>query len=271
MMDTEALARAIRRHCLTMTHRANASHVGSALSMADLVAVLYGQVMRIDPAHPKHPDRDRFILSKGHACTAVYAVLAEMGYFERSELAHFGEDQSRFMTHISHKVPGVEFSTGSLGHGLPFGVGKALAARRRGAPWRTYVLVGDGELAEGSHWEAALFAAHHGLDNLVLIVDANNLQSLTTVDATLRLDPLCDKFRAFGWAVREVDGHAHPELKTALSATPWECTRPSLLIARTLKGKGVSFMEGSVHWHYKSPNAQQLALALAELETPPHA
>lgn len=265
MIDTLVLAREIRADALRMVHRAKASHIGSALSIADIVAVLYGAVMTVDPDHFDTEHRDRFILSKGHACVAVYAALAAMGFFPREALLTYGQDHSAFMNHISHKVPGVEFSTGSLGHGLPFGVGKALAARRRQQGWRTFVQMSDGELGEGSNWEAMMFAAHHQLDNLVAIVDYNKLQSLTTVDKTLRVEPLADKVRAFGWAVREVDGHAHLALRDALSQIPWEAGKPSLLIAHTTKGKGVSFMENSVDWHYRSPSADQLAQALEEL------
>lgn len=265
MTDTAALARQMRASALQMVHRAKASHIGSALSICDIVAVLYGSAMRVDPEHPSADDRDRFILSKGHACVAVYAALAARGFISESDLLSYGQDHSMLMNHISHKVAGVEFSTGSLGHGLPFGVGKALAAKRRGLDWRTFVVMSDGELGEGSNWEALMFAAHHQLDNLVGIVDYNKLQSLTTVDATLRLEPLAAKFEAFGWAVREVDGHDHPALASALSDVPWSKGRPSMLLAHTVKGKGVSFMENKVEWHYRSPSADQLVLALSEL------
>jgi transketolase len=265
MADIQALARQIRIEALQMVHRAKASHIGSALSICDIVAVLYGQVLRLDPKQPDAPHRDRFILSKGHACVAVYAALAETGFFSREDLLKYGQEHSVLMNHISHKVAGVEFSTGSLGHGLPFGTGKALAAHRRKLDWRTFVLLSDGELGEGSNWEAMMFAAHHQLDNLVAIVDYNKLQSLTAVDRTLRVEPLEDKARAFGWAVREVDGHDHAELKELLGSAPWEPGKPSFLIAHTTKGKGVSFMENSVDWHYKSPTADQLAQALEEL------
>lgn len=265
MTGTSALARQMRASALQMVHRAKASHIGSALSICDLVAVLYGSAMRVDPRQPLAADRDRFILSKGHACVAVYAALAARGFISESDLLSYGQDHSMLMNHISHKVAGVEFSTGSLGHGLPFGVGKALAAKRRGLGWRTFVLMSDGELGEGSNWEALMFAAHHQLDNLVGIVDYNKLQSLTTVDATLRLEPLAAKFEAFGWEVREVDGHDHATLATALNGVPWSKGRPSMLIAHTVKGKGVSFMENKVEWHYRSPSADQLGLALSEL------
>jgi transketolase len=270
-INTEHFASKIRAKCLNMVHNANASHIGSALSIADIVAVLYGAIMNIDPKFPKEADRDRFILSKGHACTAIYAALAELGFFNESQLLTFGKDHSTFMTHISHKVPGVEFSTGSLGHGLPFGLGKALAAQKLKHKWKTFVVLGDGEIAEGSNWEAALFAAHHKLDNLVVIVDCNNLQSLKSVEKTLNIEPLFDKFSSFGWACKEIDGHNHDELLLSLRSTPWEAGKPSFLIARTIKGKGVSFMENSVDWHYKSPNKEQLIDALNELKAHLHA
>jgi transketolase len=265
MQDTKEFARNVRRSAVQMVHRAKASHIGSALSICDIVAVLYARILVIDRTQSKFAERDRFILSKGHACVAVYAALAECGILEKEDLLKYGVDHSPLMNHISHKVPGVEFSTGSLGHGLPFGVGKALAAKRRGAAWRTFILMSDGEQDEGSNWEAYMFAAHHGLDNLVAIIDYNKLQSLTTVEQTLRIEPLADKLIAFGWAVREVDGHDHDTLSSALSAVPWSPGKPSVLIAHTTKGKGVSFMENRVEWHYRSPNDEQLAAALAEL------
>ncbi len=266
MSATPSLAREIRREALCMVHRAKASHIGSAMSIVDILAVLYGKVLNVDPKNPRLPTRDRFILSKGHACVAVYAALAGCGFFPREELLSYGRDHSDLMNHISHKVPGVEFSTGSLGHGLPFGVGKALAAKRRGHAWRTFVLLSDGEWGEGSNWEACMFASHHKLDNLVAIIDYNKLQSLTTVADTLGLEPFADRLTAFGWAVQEVDGHDHAALSSALSMVPWVAGKPSALIAHTTKGKGVSFMENAVKWHYSSPNDAQLAQALAELE-----
>ena len=268
---TRDLARKIRCRALEMVTRARASHIGSALSIADIVAVLYGRTLRVDPATPDHPGRDRFILSKGHACVAVYAALAETGFIDRALLETYGTDGSPLMAHISHKVPGAEFSTGALGHGLPFGTGKALAARRQGKDWRTIVLTSDGEWGEGSNWEAALFAAHHRLDNLLCIIDYNKLQSLTTVDETLRLEPLHSKFDAFGWAVQEVDGHDHGALARALDPASWPRGKPAMLIAHTTKGKGVSFMEDQVEWHYRNPTPELLALALAEIEGAPHA
>ena len=200
-MNSRTLAVNIRALSLKMVTKAKASHIGSALSIADVVAVLYADALRVNPARPNDPERDRFILSKGHACVAIYAALAAKGFFPEDTLSSYGQDFSPLMNHISHKVPGVEFSTGALGHGLPFGVGKALYAKNTGKNWRTFVLLSDGEMDEGSNWEALMFAAHHRLDNLVAVIDYNKLQSLTTIAKTLALEPLADKLRAFGWAV----------------------------------------------------------------------
>jgi transketolase len=260
------LARRVRVQSLKMVHRARAAHIGSALSICDILAVLYAQVLNVDHYEPRASQRDRFILSKGHACVALYATLAETGFFPVEDLLGYGQDHSLLMNHISHKVIGVEFSTGSLGHGLPFGTGKALAAKRLSRNWRTFVLLSDGELGEGSNWEAMLFAAHHHLNNLVVILDYNNLQSLTTVEKTIGLYPLADKVRAFGWAVSEVDGHNHTSLKELFFRVPLEYEKPSFLIAHTTKGKGVSFMENKIEWHYKSPSEYELSEALLELE-----
>jgi transketolase len=264
MIETKTLAKRVRQSALRMVHRAKASHIGSALSITDILAVLYGEVMRFDPADQNFKLRDRFILSKGHACVAVYATLAEVGIIPKAQLETYGDDFSWLMNHISHKVNGVEFSTGSLGHGLPFGVGKALASRVRGETWRTFVLLSDGEMDEGANWEALMFAAHHKLSNLTAIIDYNKLQSLDTVANTLGLEPLVDKLRAFGSSVHEIDGHDHRMLAEALSSVANE--KASVIVAHTTKGKGVSFMENRVEWHYKNPNDEQLAMALAELE-----
>ena len=265
-MTVQILAKNIRRLSLQMVARSRASHIASALSISDIVAVLYSDVLCINPTQPEMPGRDRFILSKGHACVAVYAALAEKGFFPVSKLESYGQDNSDLMNHISHKVPGVEFSTGALGHGLPFGVGKALAAKRLRADWRVFVLLSDGEMDEGSNWEALMFAAHHRLDNVAAIIDYNKLQSLATVEKTLGLEPLAAKLQAFGWSVREVDGHDHDQLNDALGSVPWESGKPSILIAHTIKGKGISFMENKVEWHYRSPSLEQLEQALTELD-----
>lgn len=265
-MTTALFAQSIRKKAVEMVAAANASHIGGALSMADLLAVLYSGILQIRPNEPGWEHRDRMVLSKGHSCTTLYATLALRGFFPQGELETYGQDGSRLMAHISHKVPGVEFSTGSLGHGLPFGCGKALAAKRGRLNWRTFVLLSDGELDEGSNWEAVLFAAHHKLDNLVAIVDYNKIQSLGTVSEVLSLDPLADKFRAFGWAVREVDGHDLEAIRRTLDPVPWESDRPSMLIAHTVKGKGVDFMENQLSWHYSSPKGEQLKEAIRQLE-----
>jgi transketolase len=262
---TQQRAQHIRAEAVKMVAAAKASHIGGALSMADLLAVLYGDILRVRPEQPDWPERDRFILSKGHSCTGVYAALALRGFFPLAELATYGQDGSRLMSHISHKVPGVEFSTGSLGHGLPFGCGKALAAKRRKQTWRTFVMLSDGELDEGSNWEAILFAPHHRLDNLVVIVDYNKIQSLGSVQEVLDLHPLAEKFRAFNWAVREIDGHNHDEITAALKSLPFEPGKPGCLIAHTVKGKGVDFMEDKLLWHYRSPSVEQVGEALKQL------
>lgn len=264
MSTTQILANQIRQNALRMVHRAKASHIGSALSIVDILAVLYGQVMRFDPTDSCYDLRDRFILSKGHACVAVYSTLAEVGFISKTELETYGDDFSWLMNHISHRVTGVEFSTGALGHGLPFGVGKALAARTRSQTWRTFVLLSDGEMDEGANWEALMFAAHHKLTQLTAIIDYNKLQSLGSVANTLGLEPLVEKLRAFGCAIQDIDGHDHAQLLNALVQV--DPHRPTVVIAHTIKGKGVSFMENRVEWHYKNPNDEQLALAIKELE-----
>ncbi|PIT74715.1 transketolase [Limnohabitans sp. JirII-31] len=265
-MTTIELSKQIRINVLRMTHNAKASHVGSCLSIADIVGVLYGASLNLRPEEPNWTERDRFILSKGHAGAAIYAALALKGFMPLERLETYGHDESQLMAHISHKIPGVEFSTGSLGHGLPFATGKALAAKNQGSKWKVFALLSDGELDEGSNWESFMFAAHHALDNLIAIIDYNKLQSLATVAKTLGLEPLEKKLHSFGWAVKQVDGNNHDQLNLALSSLPWEAGKPCVLIAHTVKGKGVSFMENKVEWHYRSPNKEQLAAAIAELE-----
>lgn len=264
--ECAALAKQIRIHAVNMVHRANSSHIGGCLSMADLLAVLYGSTLNVRPDDPKWSERDRFILSKGHCTAAVYAVLAERSFFPIAELEEFGQPGSRLMAHVSSHVPGVEFSTGSLGHGLPFGCGKALAAKRLGQMWRTFVMLSDGELDEGSNWEAILFAGHHQLNNLTAIVDYNKIQSLGDVQDVLALDPLADKFRAFHWAVREIDGHNLEQIHEAFSTPPDH--RPTVVLAHTIKGKGVDFMEHQLRYHYSAPRTtEQLQDALQQLES----
>lgn len=265
--DTKELAFRIRRHALRMTHKARASHIGSGLSMADILAVIYGEVLRNDPLDPTNQERDRLVVSKGHAAAIVYAVLAEAGFIPVDWLEGYCEDNSRLAGHVTHRnVPGVELSTGSLGHGLPVGAGMALAAKRDGRGTRVFVILSDGEMDEGSNWEAIQFAQHFQLDNLVAIVDYNKIQSFGRVSEVSELEPFADKWRAFNWGVREIDGHDHAALNDTFAALPFNAGKPNVIIAHTVKGKGVSFMEDKLAWHYKSANAEELALALAELD-----
>lgn len=264
MKDLAVLAKNIRINSLEMVHHAQASHIGSALSIVDLLACLYGEVMNIYPENSSHPDRDRFILSKGHGCVSVYSTLHEIGFLSKKDLRTYGDDFSWLMNHISHKVKGVEFSTGALGHGLSFAVGKCLSAKLKKRNFKTYVILSDGEMDEGSNWEALMFAAHKKLDNLIAIVDYNKLQSLDTIENTLSLEPLKSKFLSFGCYVEEVDGHNHKEIVKSLRSN--HVNKPKVIIANTIKGKGVSFMENSVQWHYKSPSKDQLNSALEELK-----
>lgn len=264
------LARRLRIRALRMCHQTNSSHIGSCLSAADILAVLYGRVLRLDPQRPDWPERDRFILSKGHAAAIAYAALVERGFFPPEWLDTYTQDNTRLPGHINAlDVPGVELSTGSLGHGLPVACGLALAGARGGEPYRVFALLSDGELDEGSNWEGILFAGHHRLDNLVAIVDYNQIQSFGTVAEVLELAPMAEKWRAFHWGVRELDGHDLPAIEAALAELPFEPGRPSVLIARTVKGKGVSYMENQLLWHYRAPNAELLAQALAELGEAP--
>lgn len=260
------LAAEIRRRSLLMTHQARSSHIASSLSMADLLAVLYGSFLHVDPEQPTSPGRDRFILSKGHAAAGLYAALAISGFIEPEELDMFCADGGRLIAHVSHHVPGVEVSTGSLGHGLPIGVGMALALQADGELSRVVVLMGDGELDEGSVWEAALVASARSLESLIVIVDYNKLQAFGRIEEVTPLEPLADKWRAFGWDVVEIDGHDIAQIDAALSACPLRPGRPSVLLAHTVKGKGVSFMEDDLQWHYRSVDESGLRSALEEID-----
>lgn len=266
-MDSIELANRIRMHGLEMTRVSKGSHIASILSVADIMAVLYADIVRKDPSNPRDPARDRVILSKGHAGAAMYAALAETGYMDPEILKSHYADGSILSGHVSHKgVPGVEFSTGALGHGLAVGAGMALAARLDKRDHRVFVVMGDGECDEGSVWEAAMFSAHQGLRNLVAIIDYNKMQSLKTCEETIRLEPFAAKWRDFGWYTEEVDGHDHGALRSALSGIPSD--RPRCIIAHTIKGKGVSFMEGNILWHYRSPQGEEYVAARSELSTP---
>lgn len=261
------IAREIRKKIVKMIFNSQTSHIGSALSCVDILAVLYYNILAIDPENPQDPGRDRFILSKGHAASALYATLAQRGFFPEEVLKEYCIDGGRLPGHSTMgSVPGVEVSTGSLGHGLPMGIGMALAAKHNGGWYRIFVLLSDGECDEGSTWEGAMFASHHKLDNLVAIVDYNKLQAFGRIKEVVDLEPLRDKWVAFGWAVKEIDGHNFAQIEEALHKTPFEKNKPSMIIAHTIKGKGVSFMENQIAWHYKSPNQEQLEMALKELD-----
>jgi len=264
-MNTETLAKKIRLNAVRMTHLGKSSHIGSVLSMADIIAVLYGEVLNKDPNEPKMESRDRFVLSKGHAGAGVYAALAETGFLDKSWVDKHYQNGSILSGHVSHKgVPGVELSTGSLGHGLPVAAGMAYAAKLDNKQHRIFVVMSDGECDEGSNWESILFSSHHQLNNLNVFIDYNKLQSIKTIEETLTLEPFADKWRAFGWEVIELDGHNHQQIKSACGK---EMTnKPRCIIAHTIKGKGVSFMEKSVLWHYRSPNAEEYEQAITEIQ-----
>ena len=260
------LANSIRQHDLSMIHHAGIGHVGGDFSAIDILVTLYFAVLRVDPKHPDAEDRDRFILSKGHAAGALYTTLAHACFMPLSELDTFAQPLSRLNGHPNRtKVQGVEANTGPLGHGLPIAVGAAIAARLDGKQWRTYVLTGDGELQEGSNWEAAMAAAHYKLDNLTLIIDRNKLQQGAKTEETIRIEPLADKWRAFGWSVREVDGHNYGALLEAFDNTNDEPGRPKCIIANTHKGPGISFMRDRLEWHHRVPTDDEFASALQEL------
>jgi transketolase len=257
----------IRLSAMTMNHHACLGHTGGDLSSADILAVLYfGGILRLDPAQPRWPQRDRFILSKGHGAAAFYSTLAARGFFPVELLKTYMDPLSMLNGHPDrNKLPGVEANTGPLGHGLPIAVGAALAARMRGEDWRVFVLTGDGELQEGSNWEAAMTAQQYGLENLTVIVDRNRIQQGDFTENTIRMEPLAARFRAFGFAVEEIDGHSTAALFDAFTKLPLEPGKPSCIIARTIKGKGVSFAENEPAWHHGVPNTEQLAAAAAEL------
>lgn len=267
--DPRVLAWLIRRHGLEMTHISRGSHIGAIFSVAEVMAVLYTGVLNVNPADPKMPERDRLILSKGHAGASVYAALAERGFFPVEELSTHYANGSRLSGHVSHKgVPGVEFSTGSLGHGLSVAAGMALGGKKDRADWRVFCVMGDGECDEGSVWEAALQAHQYQLDNLIAVVDHNRMQSLDFCENTIALEPFTDKWRAFGWNVLQVDGHDVAALQAAFAQAKANrgTGKPTVIIAETTKGKGVSFMENDILWHYRTPQGEEYDAALKELE-----
>ena len=264
LADVAEKAQDMRRLVVGMIGKAGAGHIGGDLSVTDILATLFFSVLKLDPAAPLAPERDRFILSKGHCSAALYSALALRGFIAREQLATFLAPLSALNGHPNRrKVPGVEANTGPLGHGLPIGVGCAIAAKLAGAAWRTFVVLGDGELQEGSNWEAAMAAGHRGLDNLVAVVDRNRLQQGARTEDTNRLEPLADKWAAFGWQVVECDGHDHRALFDIFTAP--RQGKPLCVIAKTIKGKGVSFIEDRVEWHHKVPSPEQEQIAIAEL------
>lgn len=263
-MNIKNLAKKIRIETLMMTHFGKSSHIGSILSIVDIIAVLYGKILKINPKSFKNSNRNRFILSKGHAGAAVYSALSNLGFFSKKKLFTHCQNNSTLSGHISHiKNPGIEFSTGSLGHGLSVAAGLAYAGIKRRDKSKVFVLLSDGECNEGSTWEAAMFAGFHKLKNLTLIIDYNKLQSLTSTTKTLNLEPFKQKWQSFGWNTFEIDGNNLIEIEKSLSSV--NSQKPKCIIANTTKGKGVSFMENKVLWHYRSPNKEELDLAINEI------
>jgi transketolase len=259
-------SREVRASVVRMAHRAKSPHVGSALSSVDLLVALYFHVMDVDPARKALQNPDRFVLSKGHGCMAYYATLAARGFFGPELLETYSRNGSVLAEHPSPVgIPGCEIGTGSLGHGLSVAAGAALARKLRHQPGRQFVLLSDGECNEGSVWEAAMFASGRGLDNLVVLVDYNKLQAMGRSDEVTGLPPLAKKWSSFSFGTVEIDGHSMPEIVRALEAVPFEKGRPSAIIAHTVKGKGVSFMENDLEWHYRPPSDADLARALAEI------
>lgn len=268
MTDFVSFSKKMRLRILELCNRKRTSHIGGAFSVAEILAVLYGDVLDIHPDDPYASSRDRLFFSKGHACTALYAAMEIRGFFEGKDLLdEFTENGSYFTSHVNHRLPGVELSTGSLGHALGVACGSALACKRQNRQNNIFAVLSDGELDEGSNWEAILFAAHNKLDNLIAVIDYNKIQSFGTVKEVMNLEPLADKFRAFNWDVEDVDGHSVASLHEILLRFKSRQTgRPKCVIAHTIKGKGVSFMENNLDWHYRSPSEQDVLNARKELE-----
>lgn len=255
----------IRLQTLKMIARAKAGHIGSNFSIVDILTVLYNDVLKFDAKQLNLPSRDRFILSKGHACACLYATLAEKGFFPKSWLNTFYLEGGMLAGHATHTVPGIEVSTGALGHGLSIACGMSLAAKRDRKNWRVFCLLSDGEFDEGSVWESLLFAPHHKLDNLTMIIDYNKIQAMGNTNEVLNLEPLAEKLTAFNWQVKKIDGHNFDEIKQVLMSVPFKKGQPSCIIAHTVKGKGVSFMENKLEWHYKTPSEEELMQAVKEI------
>src|SRR4030042_3430525 len=265
-MDYSQIAKEARRSVLEMIYRTQGAHIGCSFSIIDILTVLYFKTLSTDHKNPRNPDRDRFVLSKGHAVPALYAILAKRGFINEKTLENFAKDGGILEQHPTRNLDfGIEVSSGSVGHGLSVAAGMALAAKYDKKNYRVFVLLGDGELDEGSNWEGMMFAAHHKLDNLVAIVDRNQCQILGRTRQVVDLEPLSDKWRSFNWAVKEGSGHDFNELEKVFSHIPFERGKPSVFIANTIKGKGVSFMENELRWHDRCPNEEEYKLALEEL------
>jgi transketolase len=261
------VSRKIRQYVLAMAYQAGGAHIAPAFSVVDILVSLYWNYLNIDPGNVKAPDRDRFILSKGHGCVALYAILAERGFISKEELKKFCKIGGILGGHPDKlKVEGVEASTGSLGHGISIACGVALSGKKKGQNYKVLALLGDGECQEGSVWEAAMFAASQKLDNLIAIVDHNRLQGMGEVDEISSLSPIAEKWRSFGWSVKEIDGHDFSQLIECLGKIPFNQEKPSLIVANTVKGKGVTFMENKAIWHYRLPNDEELKIACKELQ-----
>jgi transketolase len=267
MTDYDLRLKAIRLRKLTLQtiFEAGAGHTGGGLSCLDILNVLYNRILNVSPEGCESPDRDRYVQSKGHSVEALYAVLADRGFFPESDLKTVCHYKSHYVGHPTRHIPGIEMNTGALGHGLPICIGMALAGKLDDARYRVFTLLGDGELAEGSNWEAALAAAHYRLDNLTAIIDHNTLQITGHTRDVMSNEPLDEKWRAFGWGVRVVNGHDYAALTEALSAPP-ESGKPTCVIANTVKGRGVSFMENVAKWHHGVPSEAELKQAMTELE-----
>lgn len=261
--DLKNLSKEVRKLTLEIIHSSGSSHIGGAYSMTDILVYLYFKFMVVNPENDNDPNRDRFILSKGHACSSLYSVLALKGFFSKDNLKNYAQNGSVYLSHSSHKVNGVEFSAGSLGHGLSIAIGMALKAKLTNENWKTICLISDGELNEGSIWEGILLAPHLELNSLILVVDYNKIQSLGHVSEILPIEPLKEKFEAFHWNVHCINGHDFDQLDVAFNSL--NNKKPTVIIADTIKGKGVSFMENSVLWHYKSPNSEEFSNAMKEL------
>jgi len=263
----EALAKELRKEILDMIYRTKSPHIGSSLSMVDLFTVLYFKILSLDSKNPKNENRDRFVLSKGHGCATLFAVLGKKGFLEEEEIKTFAQDGGCLGQHPNRDIEkGIEITSGSLGHGLSVSAGMALAGKYNNANYRVFAFLGDGELDEGTVWEGALFSSHHKLDNLTVIIDRNRLQALGEGEKIINLEPLAEKWESFGFRVKEIDGHNFEEIIKSLESVPFEKGKPSCIIANTIKGKGISFMENDFRWHDKCPDEMEYQKALEELK-----